>query len=250
VELTHRFTVPAPLADTWAAFNDIESVAGCFPGATVTGVDGDDFTGTCKVKLGPIALVYGGTGSFTSKDETAGTFALEAKGKDKRGNGTAGANVTAALTDAGGGSTEVEVVTDLHITGKPAQFGRGVIQDVSDKLLNQFVACLEQRLQGPAVAASPEVATGASAAASEDAGSGAETPTEVSPAALAASGDEAGGAAPPRTAPAPPPTPPAGEDALDLGATVLPVIAKAYWKQALGLVLVLLVLRRLLRRRG
>ncbi len=149
MELTHRFTVPAPLADTWAAFNDIESVAGCFPGATVTSVEGDDFTGTCKVKLGPIALVYGGTGTFTSKDEAAGTFALEAKGKDKRGNGTAGANVTAALTDAGGGSTEVEVVTDLHITGKPAQFGRGVIQDVSDKLLNQFVACLEEKLQGP-----------------------------------------------------------------------------------------------------
>ena len=252
MELTHRFTVPAPLADTWAAFNDIESVAGCFPGATVTSVDGGDFTGTCKVKLGPIALVYGGTGTFTSKDESAGTFALEAKGKDKRGNGTAGANVTAALTDAGGGSTEVEVVTDLHITGKPAQFGRGVIQDVSDKLLNQFVACLEQRLQGPAVAA-PEAAAGppgASAAVSEDAGSGAEAPTEVSPAALAASGDEAGGAAPPRPGPAPPRTPPAGEDALDLGATVLPVLAKAYWKQALGLVLVLLVLRRLLRRRG
>ena len=72
MELTHRFTVPAPLADTWAAFNDIESVAGCFPGATVTSVEGDDFTGTCKVKLGPIALVYGGTGSFTSKDEAAG----------------------------------------------------------------------------------------------------------------------------------------------------------------------------------
>ena len=179
MELTHRFTVPAPLADTWAAFNDIESVAGCFPGATVTGVEGDEFTGTCKVKLGPIALVYGGTGSFTSKDEAAGTFALEAKGKDKRGNGTAGANVTAALTDAGGGSTEVEVVTDLHITGKPAQFGRGVIQDVSDKLLNQFVACLEQRLQGPGAA--PEEAAGASAAAAAPGGTGggpAEAPEE------------------------------------------------------------------------
>ena len=245
MELTHRFTVPAPLADTWAAFNDIESVAGCFPGAVVTSVEGDDFTGTCKVKLGPIALVYGGSGSFTSKDETAGTFALEAKGKDKRGNGTAGANVTAALTAAGETATEVEVVTDLHITGKPAQFGRGVIQDVSDKLLNQFVACLEEKLQGPGAA--PEVATGAATAASEG---GAEiAPTEVSPAALAASGDEAGGAVPPRAAPATPPPPAGGEDVLDLGATVLPVLMKTYWKQALGLVLVLLVLRRLLRRR-
>lgn len=240
MELTHRFTVPASRADTWAAFNDIESVAGCFPGAVVTSVEGDDFTGTCKVKLGPIALVYGGTGSFTSKDEAAGTFALEAKGKDKRGNGTAGANVTAALTAAGETSTEVEVVTDLHITGKPAQFGRGVIQDVSDKLLNQFVACLEERLQGPAA---PE------AAAAVPEGGPEVAPTEVSPAALAASGDEAGGAAPPRVVPAPPPAPAGGEDVLDLGATVLPVLAKTYWKQAVGLVLVLLVLRRLLRRR-
>lgn len=244
MELTHRFTVPASRADTWAAFNDIESVAGCFPGAVVTSVEGDDFTGTCKVKLGPIALVYGGTGSFTSKDEAAGTFALEAKGKDKRGNGTAGANVTAALTAAGETSTEVEVVTDLHITGKPAQFGRGVIQDVSDKLLNQFVACLEEKLQGPGAA--PEVAAAATAASE---GGPEVAPREVSPAALAASGDEAGGAAPPRAAPATPPPPVGGEDVLDLGATVLPVLAKAYWKQAVGLVLVLLVLRRLLRRR-
>lgn len=267
MELTHRFTVPAPLADTWATFNDIESVAGCFPGATVTSVDGDDFTGTCKVKLGPISLVYSGSGSFISKDGAAGTFELEAKGKDKRGNGTAGAKVRAALTDAGGGSTQVEVVTDLQITGKPAQFGRGVIQDVSDKLLNQFVACLEQRLQGPTATAGPEVATGASTAASEDAGSGAEAvpaaaaaggdrplsgfpapPDSASAAAMSAGGDEPGGS---WTAQGTPPRPAAGgEDALDLGATVLPVLAKAYWKQALGLVLVLLVLRRLLRRRG
>jgi carbon monoxide dehydrogenase subunit G len=246
VELTHRFTVPASRADTWAAFNDIESVAGCFPGATVTGVEGDDFTGTCKVKLGPIALVYGGSGSFTSKDEAAGTFALEAKGKDKRGNGTAGANVTASLTAAGETSTEVEVVTDLHITGKPAQFGRGVIQDVSDKLLNQFVACLEEKLRGGPPAGGPS-AGGAAEPAPERAPEAA--PTEMSPAALAASGDEAGGAAPPRAVPATPPPPAGGEEVLDLGATVLPVLAKAYWKQALGLVLVLLVLRRLLRRR-
>ncbi len=244
MELTHRFTVPATLADTWAAFNDIESVAGCFPGAVVTSVEGDDFTGTCKVKLGPIALVYGGTGSFTSKDEAAGTFALEAKGKDKRGNGTAGANVTAALTAAGETATDVEVVTDLHITGKPAQFGRGVIQDVSDKLLNQFVDCLEQKLQGPAApAAAPEAAAGAPAAPAP--------PESASAAAMAAGGDEAGGQPTPLQAASwggPPSA--GGEDALDLGATVLPILAKTYWKQALGLVLVLLVLRRLLRRRG
>ena len=147
MELTHRFTVPAPVEETWATFNDIEGVAGCFPGATVTSVEGDTFQGSCKVKLGPIALVYNGSGTFLDKDEPNHSMKIEAKGKDKRGNGTAGANVSATMT-ANGDSTDVVVVTDLAITGKPAQFGRGVMQDVSDKLLGQFVACVEKKLGG------------------------------------------------------------------------------------------------------
>ena len=107
------------------------------------------------MKLGPIALVYNGSGTFVEKDEAAHRFVVDAKGKDKRGNGTAGAKVTLTMADAGG-STDVEVVTDLAITGKPAQFGRGVMQDVSDKLLGQFVACLETRLSGGAPAAAGE----------------------------------------------------------------------------------------------
>jgi uncharacterized protein len=145
VDLTHRFTVPTAVDDTWAHFNDIASVAECFPGATVTSVDGDSFSGSVKVKLGPIALVYNGSGTFVEKDEAAHRFVVDAKGRDKRGNGTAGAKVTLTMTPATSGGTDVEVVTDLAITGKPAQFGRGVMQDVSDKLLGQFVACLEQR---------------------------------------------------------------------------------------------------------
>ena len=148
MELNHSFTVPASLADTWQTFEDIDSVAGCFPGATVTEIDGDDFKGTCKVKLGPIALVSTGTGTFLEKDEAARRFVIEAKGKDKRGNGTAGATVTATFAEEAQESTRVDVQTDLAITGKPAQFGRGVIQDVSDKLLGQFVACLEQKVGG------------------------------------------------------------------------------------------------------
>ena len=143
------FTVPASLGETWRTFEDIESVAGCFPGATVTEVDGNDFKGTCKVKLGPIAMVYSGTGTFVEKDESAGRFVIDAKGKDKRGNGTAGALVTASLTDAGDGVTRVDVNTDLAITGKPAQFGRGVIEDISNKLLQQFVTCLQDRVGKP-----------------------------------------------------------------------------------------------------
>ena len=260
MELTHRFSVPASKEVTWAAFNDIESVAGCFPGAVVTGVDGDDFTGTCKVKLGPIALTYAGSGTFIEKDEAGGRFLLEAKGKDKRGNGTAGATVTATMTEAGPDRTDVEVVTDLAITGKPAQFGRGVIQDVSDKLLGQFMDCLEQRL-GPEGGAEAEEAEPVTAAGAEQAPSPDEdTPlAAASQAALAASGDEAGGGSASGTsstqgAAATATSTPwrraeAGDepdDALDLGATVLPILAKTYWKQLAGAVLVLLLLRRLL----
>ena len=149
MELRHEFTVPATIEETWTAFNDIESVAACFPGATVSSVEDDTFTGSCKVKLGPIALVYNGTGTFVEKDETAHRMVIDAKGKDKRGNGTAGAHVTATMV-AEGSSTKVEVLTDLNITGKPAQFGRGVMQDVSDKLLGQFTQCLEQKVGGSA----------------------------------------------------------------------------------------------------
>ena len=245
MELTHSFTVPASPADTWEAFSDIASVAECFPGASVTSVEGDSFEGTCKVKLGPIALVYGGSGQFVERDEAAGRFVVEAKGKDKRGNGTAGAKVAATMTAAGPG-TEVSVVTDLQITGKPAQFGRGVIQDVSDKLLQQFMVCLESKVGAPAAAA-PEAAVEAAPAAAAAA---------APPMGEAAAGAKAAEAA------APAPTAPVGAvgavaekapkaatEALDLGATVLPILFKNYWKQLAGAALVLFILWRLLRRR-
>ncbi len=234
MELRHEFTVPATLAQTWEAFNDIESVAACFPGASVSSVEGDTFSGSCKVKLGPIALVYNGTGTFVEKDESAGRMVIDAKGKDKRGNGTAGAHVVATMTDVGG-ATRVQVETDLAITGKPAQFGRGVMQDVSDKLLGQFTACLEQKVGG---------------------GGSAEHPPEAALAAAVPVAVPGGEAAPPASLPPQPgthsPGPASGGssgEALDLGATVLPVLAKAYWKQAAAVLVGLLVLRRLLRRR-
>ena len=191
MDLKHQFTVPASVAETWAAFEDIESVAECFPGAAVTEVDGDNFKGNCKVKLGPIALVYSGSGTFVEKDQAAGIFKIDAKGKDKRGNGTAGAKVTATLADAGEGKTVVDVVTDLAITGKPAQFGRGVMQDVSDKLLQQFVDCLQAKV-GSSSAADPDAAavgpageastsgSDPEASASTEAGSGREGAAEDS----------------------------------------------------------------------
>ncbi len=258
MELRHEFTVPATVQETWDAFNDIESVAACFPGATVSSVEGDTFQGSCKVKLGPIALVYNGTGTFVEKDEAGRRMVIDAKGKDKRGNGTAGAHVTATMTEEGS-STRVEVLTDLNITGKPAQFGRGVMQDVSDKLLGQFTACLEKK-----VGDSSAAGQAAAAEAAEAAGTATATATGVGQDAATEGSSEAGEADAPRRMHnmrrdgleeagrrIPPPrevAPPSNDEALDLGATVLPVIAKAYWKQALGVVLALLVLRRLLSR--
>lgn len=234
MDLTHRFTVPTGVEEAWAHFQDIEGVATCFPGAVVTSVEGETFHGSVKVKLGPIALVYNGSGTFVEKDEAAHRFVVDAKGKDKRGNGTAGAKVTLTMTPSLAGaseSTDVEVVTDLAITGKPAQFGRGVMQDVSDKLLGQFVDCIEQRLSPAAVT---EV-----------------TPEPVAEPASQPAGEPVAEAAPAAPRPVAVADPaPHDDNALDLGAAVLPVLLKAYWKQALGAVVVLLVLRRLLRRRG
>ena len=155
MELEHQFTVPASIDVTWAAFNDPGRVAPCFPGATLISVDGDDFTGSAKVKLGPIALQYNGTGRYVERDESAHRAVIEAKGKDKRGNGTANATVTAQLS-AAGDATSVRVTTDLAVTGKPAQFGRGVMQDVSDKLLEQFVTCLQATLGEDAPVSAPD----------------------------------------------------------------------------------------------
>jgi carbon monoxide dehydrogenase subunit G len=232
MDLEHTFTVPVDVDTAWAEFQDIASVAECFPGATVAGVEGDTFNGSVKVKLGPIALVYNGSGTFTEKDETNHRFVVDAKGKDKRGNGTAGATVTLTMTGQGG-STDVKVHTDLAITGKPAQFGRGVMQDVSDKLLGQFVGCLEQRLDSSASEASPAAPP---------------TTDEAPPtAAVAAPPEPTAQPAPsstPSSTPASGPTTSArgSDDALDLGKTVLPVLAKSYWKPVVGAVVVILVI--------
>jgi carbon monoxide dehydrogenase subunit G len=149
VELQHSFSVPIGIEEAWDAFTDIERIAPCLPGAAITSVDGDEFTGTAKVKLGPISLQYAGKGTWVSRDRDAYSAVIEAQGKDKRGNGTAGATISAHL-EPDGTSTKVVVDTELKITGRPAQFGRGVIQDVGGKLLDQFAACLVTRLVEPA----------------------------------------------------------------------------------------------------
>ena len=151
MQLEHHVSVPAPIDVVWAALLDPERVAPCMPGATLTGVDGDSFTGTMKVKVGPIVLLYKGTGTFTEHDEQARRAVLKADAKDSRGNGTVSATVTITLVEEGD-QTAGTVTTDLSITGKPAQFGRGMISDVGGKILEQFAECLSDKLAAPATA--------------------------------------------------------------------------------------------------
>jgi carbon monoxide dehydrogenase subunit G len=145
VQLENSFTVPVPIDEAWRVLLDIERIAPCMPGAALDTVDGDDFTGRVKVKLGPINLTYQGKASFIEKDEAAHKAVIDARGKDQRGNGTAAAVVTAKLA-AEGSITRVDVLTDLNITGRPAQFGRGVMTDVGNKLLGQFADKLAAQL--------------------------------------------------------------------------------------------------------
>src|SRR3954454_22078913 len=145
MRLEHSFTVPVPVASAWAVLLDLPRIAQCMPGATLTGVQDDTFTGTVKVKLGPIALTYQGQGRFLERDEAARRMTVEATGKDVRSAGTAAATVTATLV-ADGDRTTVKVITDLSVTGRPAQFGRGMIAEVGGKLIGQFADCLANTL--------------------------------------------------------------------------------------------------------
>ncbi|KRE42281.1 SRPBCC family protein [Knoellia sp. Soil729] len=216
MELHHEFTVPATADYAWETLLDLERVGSCFPGATVTEVSDDGFSGTVKVKLGPIALVYAGSGTFTERDAAARRAVIEAKGKDKRGNGTAGATVTLQLSPEGD-QTKVEVDTDLAITGKPAQFGRGVMQDVSDKLLRQFVDCIESQFAAPEAEPEPPAAAAVGAGESESVAAQADRTPAPSPS--------------PR--PAPRPTSPV-DDAIDLGAVALPSAVKQWGPYAVA----------------
>ncbi|MFB9926419.1 SRPBCC family protein [Amycolatopsis halotolerans] len=149
MRLDHEFTVPAPIGEVWQAVIDPERVAPCMPGASLTKVEGDTFAGTVKVKLGPISLLYKGTGEFLEKDEAARKVVIKASGKDSRGGGTAAATVTLTLTERDGG-THGAVATDLAITGRPAQFGRGLISEVGGKILDTFAGNLAASLETPA----------------------------------------------------------------------------------------------------
>jgi carbon monoxide dehydrogenase subunit G len=152
MDLTHRFTVPAPLPDAWAAFNDVETLAPCFPGATVSSADGDDFAGSVKIKIGPLGLVYEGTGGYLERNAGARRTVIQTRGRDKRGNGMAITTITATFTNRGD-RTEVALHTDLDLSGKPARFGRDVVTDVVDRVVDQFSSALAGKFAEGEVAA-------------------------------------------------------------------------------------------------
>jgi uncharacterized protein len=143
VELNHDFSVSVPINEAWGVLTDLERIAPCMPGAQLQEVEGDEYRGVVKVKVGPITAQYKGVARIVELDPAAHRAVLRAEGRDTRGQGTAAATVIASLEESGQ-ATSVHITTDLDITGKVAQFGRGVLGEVSEKLLGQFVSELEQ----------------------------------------------------------------------------------------------------------
>lgn len=143
MELNHEFRVSVPVEQAWSVLTDLERIAPCMPGAQLQEVEGDEYRGVVKVKVGPITAQYKGKARFEALERDAGRAVLRAEGRDTRGQGNANATVTATLTAEGDSATRVAIATDLTVTGKVAQFGRGVLADVSAKLLDQFVHQLE-----------------------------------------------------------------------------------------------------------
>jgi uncharacterized protein len=148
MELVNDFTVNAPIDEAWATLTDLERIAPCMPGAQLTEIEGDSYRGHVKIKVGPIQAQFKGQAHFVERDEVNHRAALKAEGRDTGGKGNASAVITALLVAEGERSTKVTVTTDLTITGKVAQFGRGALADVSDKLLKQFVHNLETTVLG------------------------------------------------------------------------------------------------------
>jgi carbon monoxide dehydrogenase subunit G len=200
MKLEQSFEVAAPLETVWEALIDVERVAPCLPGAAVTGRNDDgSYDGTFKVKIGPTSASYAGKLRMEQVDESVHSATMDAQGTDKRGQGGAKATIVSSLSDAGNGSTRVDVSTDYHITGRLARFGRGgMIEDISNRLLGEFAKCLQTNLAGgtgEAVPDAPAAEAGAEASAESEAAAAAAaagTPTEAGAEAGAASASPGG----------------------------------------------------------
>ena len=214
MEMDHSFTVPVPPERAWDVLLDVEKIAPCMPGATVDEFDGEVVTGRIKVKVGPVSLTYRGTAKFTERDPDARVILLEASGKETRGAGTASATVRATLEpESGGEGTTASMHTTMNVTGRPAQFGRGVMIEVGSKLVEQFAQNLRQLIA--------EDGAGGNAAATttdEADGPGSTQPSPVVPAAATTSTP---------TAPTPTTQPPAASaDSINLVKLVGPALLK------------------------
>jgi hypothetical protein len=201
MKLDNEFTVGVPIGEAWEVLTDLEMIAPCMPGAQLTGVNDDVYTGKVKIKVGPVTAEYSGTARFAEKDVNTYRAVIDARGRDSRGNGNATAVISAQLVPEGE-RTRVTVTTDLTIAGRIAQFGSGMIKEVSAKLLGQFVQCLEVRLGGglagageltAAAAPSPSTAGSAPAAAASSANQPAAGSASAAAAPAAAAGAAAGG---------------------------------------------------------
>jgi uncharacterized protein len=178
MKLENEFTVNVPVEDAWNVLLDLERVTPCLPGAALTEQsDDDEYKGEMKVRLGPVTQEYNGTVRIEEADESEHQAVLKADGKDTRGQGAATATITSTLHDEGDGSTKVRVETDMQITGRAAQFGRGVQQDVAERLLSRFAECLENEIVGGGTEEEAEAAATSEAGPSEN-GAAAEGASE------------------------------------------------------------------------
>ena len=159
MDLNHQFTVAVPVEDAWRILTDVERIAPCLPGAQLQEIEGDTYRGIVKVKVGPIQAQFKGQANFIERDDVAHKVVLKGEGRDTTGKGNASAIITAEMTAVDASNTAVTVNTDLSVTGKVAQFGRGAMADISDKLLAQFVVNLNALIaEQPATAAAPAAA--------------------------------------------------------------------------------------------
>jgi carbon monoxide dehydrogenase subunit G len=248
IELDNSFTVPVPPEQAWEVLLDVERIAPCMPGASVLSVDGESIEGQVKVKLGPLSLTYKGTAKFVEKDAETRTIVLDASGKETRGAGTASASVNAVLKPGEEpGTTTAAIHTSLNVTGRPAQFGRSLLPEISGKLIAQFADNLAALISADgAGAATGEAATGQAAAAPE------ATTDQAATDQAAAAGDgvtaTAEKAATPAAATPAAPAVPKQEESLNaFKFVVVPVLKRVLPVAAAGAGIALLV-RRLLRR--